>query len=216
MTTKMLITSDDPKGQQAVALFRAAYNKVELDEVRAQALNENRAFAAALRRVIAEHSMPVAAPKGGRIHIVRVPFNPGREWQEAIDASGPNTGKDWDIRKIGDKYPPQAGKTIEREIILVNFGKTIPDTQHALDWAKPYGLQPEPPRGVFAIGEHKPNLNKELGMDYMGVVSPVECSFGGDRQVPCEWWDGSGRSVGLDWFGGDWDGSYWFAFSRES
>ncbi len=215
MTTKQLITSDDPKGRQAVTLFRAAYDKAELDAVRAQSLNENKDFAAALRRVIEEHSMLLQAPKGGRIHIVRVPVSPGREWQEAINAAGPNTGKDWSIRKVGDQCPPRKGKAAEREIILVNFGKTIPDTQYALDWAKPFGLRPEPPRGVFAIGEHKPGLNKELGMDYMAVVSPSECSFEGHRHVPCGWWDGSERSVNLRWFDFEFDGRYWFAFSRE-
>lgn len=216
MTTKQLITSDDPKGRQAVNLFRAAYDKSELDGARAQALNENKLFAAALRRVIEEHSTLFQAPKGGRIHIVRVPVNPAREWHEAIDAAGPNTGKDWDIRKVGDQYPPQKGKVREREIILVNFGKTISGTQYALDWAKPYGLQPEPPRSVFAIGEHKPNLNKELGMDYMAVVSPVECAFEGHRRVPCVWWRASQRRVDLSWFALDWLDDDWFAFSRES
>ena len=42
MTTKKLITSDDPKGRQATDLFRGAYNKAQLTEEQAQRLNENR------------------------------------------------------------------------------------------------------------------------------------------------------------------------------
>jgi hypothetical protein len=36
-----LITSDDPKGQQFIALCRVAYNKAKLDDTRAQRLNEH-------------------------------------------------------------------------------------------------------------------------------------------------------------------------------
>ncbi len=36
-----LITSRDPKGQQATSIFEAAYNKAKLDDTRAQRLNEN-------------------------------------------------------------------------------------------------------------------------------------------------------------------------------
>lgn len=215
MTTSKLITSDDPRGQQAVAVFRAAYNKVGLDVERAQFLNGNKAFAAALRKAIEEHSMPIAAPKGGRIHVVRVPVDPAREWQEAVNAAGPDTPASYDVRKVGDQYPPQAGAVAEREIILVNFGKRIPDGQYVLDWANPHGLRPENPRGVFAIGEHKPNLNTELGMPYMAVVSLEACSFVGSRRVPRVWWSGSSRGAYLSWFGDDWRGVYWFAFVRE-
>jgi len=41
MPQTALITADDPKGRQAVDLFRATYNKLGLDEERAQRLNEN-------------------------------------------------------------------------------------------------------------------------------------------------------------------------------
>jgi len=41
MTMATLITSDDPKGRQYIALCRAVYDKTRLDEDRAQRLNEN-------------------------------------------------------------------------------------------------------------------------------------------------------------------------------
>ena len=182
--------------------------------MRAQALNENKTFPTALQRLIEEYSMSVKAPEGGRIHVVRVPVNPGREWQEAVNTAGPDTGKDWDIRKVAGLYPPQQGETSEKEIILVNFGKS--SSQHALDWAKPLGLRPVAPRGIFAVGEHQPKLNEELGMPYMAVVSLEECSFEGRRHVPYVWWNESGRRAHLDWFGSDWNDDYWVAFSRGS
>ena len=106
-------------GQQAVAVFRAAYNKVGLDPERAQFLNGNGAFATALRKVIEEHSMPVAAPKGGRIHAVRVPVDPTREWLEAVNAAGPDTPASCSVRKVGHLYPPQAGTVTDRDGHLV-------------------------------------------------------------------------------------------------
>ena len=157
----------------------------------------------------------ITAPEGGRIHILRVPVNPAREWQEGINAAGPNTPENFDVCKVGGLYLPQKGKVEEREIILVNFGKTIPNGQYALDWAKQYKLCPDGPRGCFAIGEHKPNLDKELGMNPMAVVSLEECSFEGERRVCNVWWDDAGRYASLYWFGDDLGGDYWFAFVRE-
>lgn len=214
-TALSTLDSNTDKGRKATDLFRAAYDKVGLDETRAQFLNENKAFPAALRELINEFSMTVKAPEGGRLHIVRVSVNPARPWQEAIDAAGPDTGKDWDVRKVGDHYPPEAGKPEVREIILVNFGKTIPDTQYALDWAKPYGLSPEKPRGVFAIGEYKPQLHRDLVLSAMAVISPVPCSFEGERRVPYVWWRDTKRFAYLDWFDNDWGDYCWFAFVRE-
>jgi len=58
MTTKKLITSDDPKGRQATDLFRGAYNKAQLTEEQAQRLNENRCgeFTTELLQLIQKHS----------------------------------------------------------------------------------------------------------------------------------------------------------------
>ncbi len=58
MTTKKLITSDDPKGRQTTDLFRGAYNKARLTEEQAQCLNENRGgeFTTELLQLIQKHS----------------------------------------------------------------------------------------------------------------------------------------------------------------
>ena len=58
MTTKKLITSDDPKGRQTTDLFRGAYNKAQLTDEQAQRLNENRGgeFTTELLHLIQKHS----------------------------------------------------------------------------------------------------------------------------------------------------------------
>ncbi len=160
-------------------------------------------------------SAELVAPDGGRIHIVRVPVNPSREWQEAINAAGPNTPSNYDVRKVADKYPSQAGAIEGKEVILINFGRTISDTQVAVDWAKQYKLRPASPRPVFAIGEHKPQLHRELGTNSMAVVSPDECTFGGGRQVCSVWWSDASRDCDLDWCAYEWLADCWFAFVRE-
>ncbi len=53
---KTLITSDSKKGRQAVAIFRAAYDKSELDEDRGQRLNESADFPIGLKKLIEECS----------------------------------------------------------------------------------------------------------------------------------------------------------------
>lgn len=54
---KALITSRDPKGLHAIGLFEVVYNQAQLDEDRAQRLNENGgAFQDDIRKVIEKHS----------------------------------------------------------------------------------------------------------------------------------------------------------------
>jgi len=56
MTTKKLITSDDPKGLDATAKWRAVYNKQQLTDGSAQRLNESREFLKELAELIQKHS----------------------------------------------------------------------------------------------------------------------------------------------------------------
>lgn len=159
----------------------------------------------------------IVAPKGGIVRMLVVPANEGRAWQETIDAAGPNTSKDHNVREVGEQYPPIPG-ACERleEIFIVNFGKgSITPSQDAIAWGKKQHLIPASPRACFAIGEHYPKLHTYLGMDSMAVVSLRECSFEGKRNCYDVWFRGSGRGAGLSWLGGDWFDVYWFAFVRE-
>ena len=155
----------------------------------------------------------ITAPKGGKIHIVSVQVDESRAWKDAVSAAGPNTGRDWDIWKVGNQYPPTAIRS-SRQVILVNFGKYM-QSEDVLAWGRTQNLRPASPRSVFAIGEHCPNLNRELVMDYMAVVSLVPCSFEGERRVTNVWWSRSGRKSYLRWFGSGWSVYDWFAFVRE-
>ncbi len=159
----------------------------------------------------------IQIPEGGRIHIVAVPVNESRDWKESLSAAGPHTGRDWDIWRMGDQYPPTEGQSGLAKIILVNFGpgkNTISEANIA--WAKSQKLVLASPRKVFAVGEYCPNLNRELGMDSMAVVSLEQCSFGGEQRVVSVWWRESGREAGRHWFALGWSGRCWFAFVRES
>lgn len=174
-------------------------------------------------KVGSKKTTPVAnivPPEGGRIHFVRVPVQLDREWQEVINAAGPNTPEGYNVRKVGDQYPP-AGMGIvevdvEAEIILVNFSSNDGSWNRAIAWAKQYHLKRTNPRHVFAIGEHKPQFHRELGVNYnMYAVATEECIFEGFRRVCILLWVGSRRMAGLVWVE-DCGGSIeWFAFLRE-
>lgn len=161
----------------------------------------------------------IVPPVNGRIYQVRVRVDYARPWREAVLAAGPNTLDNYDVLRVGDQYPPEpASRRSIRwaKIILVNFGPgSVSQSATVLEWGKAQHLRPAIPRGVFAIGEHCPNLNSDLGLEHMAVVSSARCSFVGELRVPCVWWDRSRRESYLYWFVYDWDEDYWFAFVRE-
>lgn len=153
-------------------------------------------------------------PPGARLHTLRVYYHKGRDWPEAIDAAGPNTPANYNVRQVGDQYPPEAGKWEEDEIILLNFPNGGSWDQ-AIAWAEQFGLERTDPREVFAIGERHPNLHRELGLNPMWVVATKDCSFDGNRQACYVWWDDSKRKAHLicvEDFGNRHD---WFAFRRK-
>ena len=157
----------------------------------------------------------IIAPKGGKIHIVSALVDESRAWEDAVSAAGPNTDRDWDVWKVSDQYPPMVGATQDlQQVILVNFGKYM-RSKDVLAWGKTQNLHPSSPRSVFAIGKRCPNLNRDLAIDYMAVVSLISCSFEGRRQVPSFWWFKSKRKAYLCWFDGGWYEYCWFAFVRE-
>lgn len=172
-----------------------------------------------MERIITEVSREIrrktviAPPEGGKIHIVSVFVDEARPWDQAVRTADPNTPESYAVWKVGDQYPPQQFKN-DQEIILVNFGKYI-SSEDVIEWGRGQKLRPATPRSCFAVGEHILNLHTDLGVEYMAVVSLVQCSFGGSQRVCGVWRGRSGRGVGLCWFGSDWSGSYWFAFVRE-
>lgn len=167
-------------------------------------------------RVMVVTTDGIILPPGGKVHIVSVPVDESRDWKDVVKAAGPNTGKGWDVWKMGEQYPPVVGATLNfQQIILVNFGKDT-RSEDNLAWAKAQKLKPISPRAALAIGEHCPTLNKNLGLEYMAVVSLVPCSFGGERRFVYSWWSRSERKAARHRFGSGWDGDCWFGFARES
>lgn len=157
------------------------------------------------------------APEDGRIHVLLgITVAESSEWSSAIDASFPNTPSDCDVREVADLYPAKKGvKAVEREVILVNFGITIANTDPVLAWGKEYKLRPASPRTVFALGKWKPQLHTELEQDTLGVISLEECSLSGYRHMPYGWWYGDERKVNLGWSDSSFGDYCWFAFVRE-
>lgn len=209
------VTARDSKGRKFISIVESAYNKAGLSEEEAQRVNNTPGLADLVGTFIAKNRTRFSPPKGGRVHIVHIPVLLGCDWQEAINAAGPNTPSGYNVWKVGDLYPPKSGMLKDVEIVLMNFGPNGGDWDRAIAWANEYKLKRTDPRHVFAIGERNPCLHKELGLDYMYVVATEECTFGGKQNVCDVWWYGSERECNLDWVEDYGRSSDWFAFLRE-
>ncbi|TSC78181.1 MAG: hypothetical protein G01um101433_377 [Parcubacteria group bacterium Gr01-1014_33] len=158
----------------------------------------------------------MVVPDGGRIHRITVPVDESRAWNDAVRAAGPDTPEDWAVWQVGGLYPATVGAILApQEIILANFGTKFVPSEEVLAWGRERKLCPASPRAVFAIGEHLPGLNRDLGLPIMGVVSLVPVTFKGERHVCAVWWSRARRDANLNRFGLGWDESDWFAFVRE-
>lgn len=160
------------------------------------------------------HATSFVAPKGGRVHRIEILVDPARPWQEAINAAGPDTARDAAIRRVDDQYPPEAGARANRKMVLVSFCKVLDGLQPVFEWAAPYGLVPEKPRSVFAIGEHEPWLRLQLGQKALVVFSLATCPYDGGRYMPCIWTFDLKRYTEISWSGGHFSEICWFAFSQ--
>lgn len=160
-------------------------------------------------------STALTPPPGARLHTVRIRFKPDREWQESINAAGPNTPSDYNVRKVGDQYPPTGTEAIEEDLILLNFSNGD-GFDAALAWAKSKQLENTVPREVFAIGEQHPKLHKELGQNPMYVAATKECTFVGDRFACYVWWDDSEREADLSLVENFDSSNDWFAFRKSA
>ena len=158
----------------------------------------------------------IVAPPGARLHTVHIRFNPKRKWKEALEAGGPNTPSNYDVRKaeVRDQYPPTSTEEIEEDLVLLNYPSGDGNWGKALAWAQSMNLQNTEPREVFAIGEQHPKLDKQLGQNPMYVVATKDCSFVGYRSACGVWWDVSDRRAGLRWVSDFDDSNDWFAFRK--
>lgn len=156
----------------------------------------------------------IVPPKRARIHVLRVKVTLDQSWQEAVNAAGPNTPSDYNVRKVGDLYLPSGIGEEEQEHILLNYPNGGGNWNKALAWADEKRLKRTVPREVFAIGKQYPTLHEELGQNPMYLAATTECTFEGVRQASCVWWCGSKRLAGLDWVERFGRTLAWFAFRR--
>jgi hypothetical protein len=157
-----------------------------------------------------------APPPGGRVHVLTIPVSLDKPWNAAVQAAGPSTPGEYDIWKVGDLYlpgPPTGRGAVQTKMVLVNFGSTGGNLAKAIAWAEQYGLKKTNPRQVFAIGEHKPQLNRELGANSMYAVATEECFFEGNRQVCNVWWNDAKRKANLNWTDNVGNANDWFVFA---
>ena len=161
----------------------------------------------------------LAARANARIHIVRrVRVNQGCDWQEAINLAGPNTPSDWPVRKteVSDQYQPISNKNIKTDIVLFNYSNAVGNWDKVTTWGKESKLNVANPREVFAIADQKPDLDKILGQNPIGVITLNECSFESNRNTCFVLWQGSNRTVRLFWVYFPLDSELWFAFREPS
>jgi hypothetical protein len=154
-------------------------------------------------------------PSGARLHTIRIRFKPDREWQEAVNAAGPNTPDNYNVRKVGDQYPPTGTEEIEEDLILLNFPNGD-GFDKARAWAQSKQLEDTVPREMFAIGEQYPKLHEELGQNPMYVAATKESTFGGDRLACYIWWRDSKREARLNWVLNFGHRHVWFAFRKSA
>jgi len=214
-TLAPLVTHRARKGRKFMDVVGTRYDKKELSQEEAQNVNEAPGLPELIDKFIERHRNGcLVPPEGGRIHILHVPVQMDREWQEAINTGGPNTpSKDY-VREVGDQYPPKSGVVKEEEIILVDLGPHGGRWHDAISWAKEYQLEITNPRHVFAIGEKKPWLHRELGVNYMHVIATEECLVVGNRCACDVWWYKSERKCEQQQLTVYGDSNDWFAFLR--
>ncbi len=142
---------------------------------------------------------PLVPPLGGRIHTVKVcKLQLDREWEEAINRVGPNTGANWNVREVGDLCPPSGtGVVKEEEHILLNYPIGGGGWDKALAWATQSKLIPNDPRRVFAMAEKRSTLHSDFGTRVVFVVSPIAYGFDGDWQACYAWWEEPQRGADL-------------------
>lgn len=158
--------------------------------------------------------IPFGPPPCGRLHILRVKVKLDQEWQASVNAVGPDTPNNYNVRKVDDLYLPTGTGIVEEELILLNYPKGGGSWDKALAWAKQFQLKRTDPRCVFAIGKDYPNFNNKVGVNPTYVVATEECTFNNVQQACSVWWCDSKREAYLGWVRRYGDARAWFAFRR--
>lgn len=191
--------------------------KVDRDTLRRVLAGEKRVLTGALEI----GDVKIEPPPGGRIHLIGdLPVDENRNFLEAVNSAGPDTDKNSDIHRVGaGLWTPEAGESSEQLVsettLLVNFGPGYPkiDSEVA-KWVRAYSiLRPITPRRCLAIGEYRPLLHCEVGMDPIGVASMDRRLIAGSARVVCMWWHGSRREAFFGFRSDGWGDCFWFGFA---
>lgn len=152
---------------------------------------------------------------GGRVHKLDVPVNYTRSHNDAALAGGPQTDSTYNVLKVGGLYTSRENKTVTETIVLFNWPKGGGSYDKAVAFGLANGLDKTVPHEAFAVGEHFPKLNYDLGPNPMYVVETTGCSFDGELQACGVWWDDARRKSGLNWQSVFGRGRDWFAFRKK-
>jgi hypothetical protein len=157
----------------------------------------------------------IIVPDGGKLFVVKTRVDPAWQWGPMLKEACPDY-QSRDVQRVADLYPPQPGEPKDCYVYGLNFGKSIPDTQPAVDWGKAQdNLNEAGPRHIYSVARDVPDLNKKVDMSWMYLVAPKFVTFDGKRRVCYASFFGSEREAHLRWFDGDWYGHDWFGFFRE-
>lgn len=191
--------------------IRAMGNEKRVGRARWQRAHDDGRFAAFLDSL----TEPVPPP-GCRMHILKVRVKLDEPWENAVNAAGPNTPKDYNVRKVGDLYLPAGTGEQDQEYILLNYLNRDGSWEKALVWGAQEELLQTVPREAFAVGKQYPYLRSELQINPMYVVATTPCTFEGDQQACSVWWDGSKRGTNLRWTSALGHARDWFLFRKSS
>ncbi|MBI4224883.1 MAG: hypothetical protein HY617_00985 [Candidatus Sungbacteria bacterium] len=97
-----------------------------------------------------------------------------------------------------------------REFIFLNFPDRYSGSASVLAWSREHQLRPIGPVACFEIGECAPELYRDLGMDFMAIVSLDPEA----RKAYGVSWKLSERTVILPDFDGAFSTDAWFVFQR--
>jgi hypothetical protein len=176
------------------------------------------AFCKILRPVIEDDflkKLQTSAEKiGARVHMMIIDVDYSKPHNDAALAGGPQTPSNYNVLKVADKYTPSEKGIVKETVILLNYPKGGGNYGKTVQWGLENGLRKTTPHVPFAVGENKPRLNYELGPNPMYVVETTGCTFRGNADACCVWFDGSGRESDLHWQFSFGDGGDWFCFRK--
>lgn len=119
---------------------------------------------------------------------------------------------DWVNSNITAKnFSTQRTEKADVKVELVHFNRVLL-TKDVLEELDRMGYRPAELHELLAFGEKYPDIQKKFPIVALGSVWQYQS---GGRGVPCLYWGGSGRFLGLGWVEGDWYAIYRFAAVRK-